>query len=149
MIEYLKHKTHIVIHHSLTKDSETVSWGAIRKFHVENQKWNAIGYHFGIEMVNGYPEILLGRMLHETAAAVKEQNMNKKGIHICIVGNFDITEPPKAIWDKAVELTAFLCDMLKIPASTNIKSHNYYAPYKSCPGIKFNMNKFVSDVLTK
>jgi len=144
----LTDKTHIVIHHSLTKDSDTVSWGAIRKFHIETQKWKDIGYHFGIEIINGEVEILLGRMMHETAAAVKEQNMNKKGIHICIVGNFDIMEVPKPVWDKTVTLTAFLCDFLKIPASTNIKSHNFYAPYKSCPGSKFDMKKFVADVLT-
>jgi N-acetylmuramoyl-L-alanine amidase len=146
----LSNKTHIVIHHSLTKDSGTVSWNAIRRFHVEQQKWRAIGYHFGVERVQDASggesvEILLGRMLHETAAAVKEQSMNKKGVHVCVIGNFDDEPPPPAVWEKLVELVAFLCRLLSIPIS-NVQPHTLYAPYKSCPGKRFDMNRLRADV---
>jgi len=37
-------KTHVVIHHSLTKDGQAVSWGAIERFHRETQGWSDVGY---------------------------------------------------------------------------------------------------------
>ena len=146
-------KTHIVIHHSLTKDSGTVSWNAIRRFHVEQQKWRAIGYHFGVERVADssgaeYVEVLMGRMLHETAAAVKEQTMNTRGVHVCVIGNFDDETPPKAVWDRTVELVAFLAELLEVP-TVNVEPHSLYAPYKSCPGKRWDMAKFRADVSRK
>jgi N-acetylmuramoyl-L-alanine amidase len=143
-------KTHIVIHHSLTKDSGTVSWNAIRRFHVEQQRWNAIGYHFGVERVQDSSdaeavEILMGRMLHETAAAVKEQTMNTRGVHVCVIGNFDEQVPLPAVWNRTVELTAFLAELLRIP-TTNVQPHTLYAPYKSCPGRNWSMERFRVDV---
>lgn len=144
----LSRKTHVVIHHSLTKDSGTVSWGAIRDYHVNVQGWRDIGYHYGIELVNDKVEVLLGRMLHEVAAAVKESTMNTRGVHVCIVGNFDIAAPIKPVWTKAVDLTAFLCELLDIPTS-NVMPHTHYAPYKSCPGTKFDMPRFRNEVSTR
>lgn len=135
----------IVMHHSLTKDGETVSWGAIRRYHVEEQGWADIGYQYGIELVGNYYEVLLGRMVNTPGAHCKENGMNSRSIGICMVGNFDVTLPPVPQYNKAVQLVCSLMDVFNIPAS-RVYGHNQFATYKSCPGKKFNMQAFREDV---
>ena len=90
-------KSHLVVHHSLTADSGTVSWQAIRRYHTETNGWRAIGYHLGVEQIGDRYEMLAGRPLTFSAAAAKEQRMNHIGIHVCFVGNFDERPPDDAM----------------------------------------------------
>ena len=134
--------THIIIHHSLTEDSKTVSWDAIRKYHIENQGWADIGYHFGIEMgPNGKYMIIGGRPLNRVGAHCKEEHMNSVGIGFCFVGNFDIITPPTPLLVEGGKYIKGLMDEFGIiPA--NVRGHRDYATYKSCPGNKFDMSIF-------
>ena len=133
-----KRWTHIMIHHSLTEDGRTVSWQAIRRYHIEEQKWMDIGYHFGIELVNDHYEVLVGRDLdHDGAHCV---GMNTKAIGICLVGNFDAITVPTAQWNRAAAFVKSLMTELDIPIA-NVVPHRNYAP-KSCPGNLFDMAKF-------
>jgi hypothetical protein len=144
-------KTHIVVHHSLTKDSGTVSWPAIRRYHVDVQKWSDIGYHLGIEWVKqatdpeGHLEALLGRPLDAKAAAAYQDQMNTRGVHVLFVGNFDDAPPSNAMLKFGAEHTAWICRVLAIPAE-NIIPHSQVAPYKTCPGASFPMDAFRSSV---
>ena len=134
--------THIIIHHSFTEDSKTVSWDAIRKYHVETQKWADIGYHFGIEMgPNGEYLLLTGRPLNQVGAHCKEENMNKVGIGFCFVGNFDLAPPPTTMFVKGAHYVKSLMDVFGIIPS-NVRWHRDYATYKSCPGTQFDMAVF-------
>ncbi len=133
-----KRWTHIMIHHSLTEDGRTVSWQAIRRYHVTEQKWLDIGYHFGIELINDHYEVLVGRDLDRDGAHCV--GMNAKAIGICLVGNFDASPVPAAQWNRAAALVRSLMKELDIPID-NVVPHRDYAP-KSCPGKLFDMASF-------
>jgi hypothetical protein len=153
-----------MIHHSATKDGQTVSWQAIRRYHMSwrhrgeivtpqdaaklmlagervERPWEDTGYHCGVELVNDHLEALLGRPENERAAACKEADMNARALHVCVVGNFDIAPPDDA-------LLRFLARYVvrpwlvryDIPAE-RIVGHRDYAPYKSCPGALFDLDR--------
>lgn len=133
--------THIMVHHSLTEDGESLSWQAIRAYHTLFNKWDDIGYHYGIEKVNSDVEVLVGRPESDVAAACKEGKMNERAIHVCCVGNFDNIPPSPQVLSKLVKYVLVpLIKRYKIPWG-NIIAHRDYAPYKTCPGGKFDMNK--------
>lgn len=129
----------IIIHHSLTEDSNTVSWGAIRKYHTETLGWNDIGYHLGIEIVNGSYELLMGRMWNEKGAHTLGRNHDSIGI--CCVGNYDLVPPPLRMLEKLKEVCQFLMSLYNIPIE-RIYGHHDFASYKSCPGNLFDLEKF-------
>lgn len=135
-------RTAVMIHHSLTADGKTVSWQAIRDYHVKVMGWDDIAYHAGVEVVNGRLEALLGRPSTERAAACKEGHMNETALHVCVVGNFDLAPPSD-------ELLAFLARYVVRPwlhdwhmfDPARIVGHRDYATYKSCPGKLFDLNR--------
>ena len=151
----------IILHHSLTADSKTVSWGAIRRYHksyafngkiISKQEadhciklgqhvkkpWRDIGYHFGIELINDSYEILVGRMPNVQGAHCRGHN--KDSIGVCFVGNYDLTTPSEEMIDKGVQLVSWLCEIYKI-SSYEIFGHCNLAN-KTCPGKKFNLIDF-------
>lgn len=131
-------RTHIVLHHSFTADSQTVSWQAIRRYHIETMGWQDIGYHYGVELVNDQYEVLLGRPEHLAAAAVKEQDMNRLGLHVCFVGNFDIAPPTRTMLEVAAKRIVLpLMVRHGIPLE-RVVGHHQYAPYKTCSGSMFD-----------
>ncbi len=143
-------KQFIVIHHSLTKDSGTVSWGAIRDDHLK-KGWRKIGYQFGVELVGDFHEILVGRFTNETGAHTREMGMNRIGIGICVVGNFDVEIPSQQILSRLRSLVLWQMDEHEIPVQNVIghrdagmmAGYNWkWGEYKSCPGKLFNMSSF-------
>lgn len=141
----MKRPTHLIIHHSLTKDGQTVSWGAIRRYHTQDLGWMDIGYHFGIEQILDRVEILMGRMPTEDGAHTKEQGMNHTSLGICCVGNFDLVKPPKAQWKQCIRLCKSLVEIFNIPVA-NVRGHREFATYKSCPGNLWDMDIFRAEL---
>ncbi len=144
------HPTHIIIHHSATADSGTVSWQAIRNYHINTQKWNDIGYHFGIELINNEYEIMIGRPITEYGAHCKELQMNRRSIGVCCIGNYDDTPPPVQLLSKLEYLVLWLMNIYHIRVEC-VLGHREVGEmagfdwkkgqYKSCPGTKFNMRQ--------
>lgn len=138
----------IVLHHSATKDSGTVSWNAIRRYHVNDCCWTDIGYHFGIERVDdtGSPddsyEILMGRMPDVDGAHTAGQNY--QAIGICFVGDWDKEPPPDGQWKQGLKLVRWLCRQFNIPYS-EIYGHRDFAN-KTCPGTQFDVEKFKEEL---
>lgn len=129
-----------ILHHSLTKDSKTVSWNAIRKYHTVDLGWTDIGYHFGIELVENQYQIFTGRPLGTRGAHTRQNGMNRKSIGICFVGNYDVHNVPDAMYAVGINLIAGLCRSTPCTEEL-IWPHNEYADYKTCPGIRFNVDR--------
>ena len=141
--------THIMIHHSLTKDSGTVSWNDIRHFHIKTQGWNDIGYHAGIELIDEATdsaeaayEIFLGRPLTHYGAHCYQEGMNRKAIGFMFCGNFDVEKPSNEMLVKACKY--FIRPMMEIfnIKDENIVGHNKYYKEKSCPGKLWDWQRF-------
>ena len=130
----------IFCHHSFTKDTTTVSWGAIRKYHMETLHWSDIGYHAGIELVRSgnelYYEILMGRMWDRQGAHCRGQNHDSLGL--CLIGNFDNFKPPDAQLEAAGRIISLWMKLYDIKWE-DVYPHNQFSS-KSCPGALFNFD---------
>jgi len=141
LLDSCKHMTptHIILHHSLTKDGQVVNFNAIHRYHTYTLGWADIGYHIIIENQRGMVNAILGRMLDEIGAHCL--GMNTKSIGICMVGNFDVDPPPGEIWNKCLRVCRSFMKIYNIPKE-NVQGHREYASYKSCPGDLFDLDKF-------
>jgi N-acetyl-anhydromuramyl-L-alanine amidase AmpD len=160
--------THIVCHHSATPDQTNPlpDVVAIRRFHTSYRQngnilskeeyvakkeagesgldipWRDIGYHWVIDRLSdGIPWVLMGRSMMYFGAHTLEQNMNRRGIGVCVVGDYDLAPPPEDILEKTADFVAWLCRMYRIPVE-NVRPHREFATYKTCPGKQFNMEYF-------
>ena len=135
----------VIVHHSLTRDSGTVSWGAIRRYHTNVNGWQDIGYHAGVELTKAGGvesfETLVGRPWDMNGAHCKHDGMNQKALGVCLVGDFDGTTVPAGQIDRAVDLVAMWCRMHQIPVD-NVHGHRDHHPQKTCPGDLFDMPDF-------
>lgn len=134
---------YIVIHHSLTKDYRTVSWQAIRRYHMDEYGWSDIGYHFGVERVNNHIEALIGRPIWKIGAHVKGHNHNTLGV--CVVGNWDKDKPPQSILRYSIQRVVIPLLLTKADPMKYVDyvvGHNFFNSAKSCPGKFFDMDEY-------
>lgn len=130
----------VIVHHSLTKDSATVSWGAIRRYHTKTLKWAGIGYHVGVELVMSGQEvnyeILMGRVWDRSGSHCRGHNSDSLGI--CFVGNYDVIPPKKQMLITGARIIALWLRLFNL-STDDVYSHHHFNIYKSCPGTYFDM----------
>jgi hypothetical protein len=160
--------TAVVIHHSETPDGKLLSdFDAIKRFHTSyrfkgdiitadkarelsekgvtiTRPWQDIGYNYVVEYVNNILVIRRGRSLEIPGAHCV--GMNNKAVGICLVGNYDVSEPVDEQYNILAEMSAALIKRWHIPLE-NFKPHHYYAAWKTCPGLKFNWTKYSVKVI--
>lgn len=137
----------IIIHHSGTEDSGTVSWNAIRRWHVNRKGWDDTGYHLGFEAIADswtgqlVYEALLGRPLDIPGAHVLGHNQDSLGV--VFIGNYDLVEPPDAMLVYAAKHLAAICDVLDLaPDPRTIIGHRHLAA-TACPGRHFSVDNLI------
>lgn len=133
----------IIVHHSLTADSRTVSWDAIGRYHTDPNgpsyyRMRAIGYHAGVEMIGDSYEALFGRPLDWYGAHA--HGVNGTHLGVLFVGNFDLEPPPDEMLRVGCErIIRPWMKAFSIPIE-KVEPHRKYAP-KSCPGVFFAMDR--------
>ena len=92
---------YIVVHHTASTAKETVE--QIHNFHINNNGWAGIGYHFYIRkdgtIYRGRPEKYVGAHC---------ENYNSVSIGICLEGNFEIEQPTEKQLTSLSELIQYL-----------------------------------------
>ncbi len=133
-----------IIHHSASPDGKIHDWGSIRRYHTINKGWNAIGYHYGIELVMYDYEIMIGRFENENGAHCPQGGNNRKALGICLVGNFELNPVPARQWQPALKLVR------QIMANHDLTPDDIYGhrDFKNtkCPGKLFDMDKFRNEL---
>lgn len=94
----------------------------IKKWHVEENGWSDIGYHFFIKS-NG--EIQAGRSLEKTPAAQKGHNTHT--IAICLHGKTKFTE------EQFRSLRKLCAEINEAYSNITFHGHNEVAPGRGCP----------------
>lgn len=135
----LERINYIVVHHSLTPDGVQPSVEAIRRYHVQHNGWDDIGYHALVEQAGTTVEVLLGRPW--TCQGAHAPGHNADSLGVCIVGDFDAGPIDPAHWQAAVKFVAWLARFFKVPTA-NVLGHREATPNRTCPGAHFDMALF-------
>jgi len=161
---------YIVLHHTFNKAmGEIRDFQALARYHVEIKGYPGISYHYGVSPEGHAYRLLrhdLVRAYHAEAPSkaiysewgnhilnkrgfVRPSNHNSLGI--VLPGDFSKEEIPEEQWNTAVEL----CRLILLDHKAYIIGHRDMPgcerqdPEVNCPGIFFDMTKFVSEVRRK
>lgn len=129
--------THIVIHHSATKDEVTLDFDDFRRYHRLERGWVDVGYNYGIEKIQQGYEILVGRPLTRRGSHAGP-DWNGKAIGVVFAGNFNLGAPPVEMMRTAsYRLLRPLVATFNIPRGNMIGHRD--TKKTDCPGTQFDL----------
>lgn len=119
--------THICIHHSAV--SAAVPVENVAKYHVQDQDWPGIGYHYYVK-----PDGAIYQTQRIETVSWHVSHNNDYSVGICVAGDFTYAPPPQIQIDAAARLVAWLMQELSLPEQ-NILGHKEFPDNDtSCPG---------------
>lgn len=119
--------THICIHHSAV--AATVPVEHVAKYHVEDQGWPGIGYHFYVK-----PSGVIYQTQRLETVSWHVSHNNDYSVGICVAGDFTYAPPPQLQIDSAAHLVAWLMQDLGVPEQNILGHKEFPANDTSCPG---------------
>jgi hypothetical protein len=140
--------TFIVIHHTATSNSTATTQAAafslargIQNYHMDSNGWSDTGQQFtvsrgGYAMEGRHQSLtrLNGGTTFMRGAHVGAGTVNSNSIGIENEGLYTSVSPPAALWNKLVDLCAYICDRYGItPNGTGIRGHRDFMA-TACPG---------------
>lgn len=119
----------LIVHCSATPEGRDVKVSDIKRWHVEDNGWSDIGYHWVIELDGS---IRKGRP--ESSSGAHAKGHNKESIGICYIGGCDSDMKPKDTRTDAQKetLRCLLIDLLGRYPEAEIIGHRDVSS-KSCP----------------
>lgn len=140
--------THIIVHHSATFAGNAEIFD---KQHHQRGFWNGLGYHFVIDngtnnRRDGQVEIGHRWTRQMDGAHCNAMNMNKVGIGVCLVGNFDEDSPSPAQFQALTALVAQLKRQFNIPTENILRHNMVTGKATDCPGNRFPWETFKEKV---
>ena len=124
----------IIAHCAGTNVNGNFTHKDVYKWHVVENGWSEIGYHYIIE-VDG--TVIVCRPLHKNGAHCADNSMNDESIGICFMGGY--RDNKKTKWDKPtceqIESFLKLKDSLDVVYGIDfpVTPHSKYNKGKSCP----------------
>jgi hypothetical protein len=138
--------SYIVVHHTATSNGTATTQAAafslarsIQNYHMDNNGWSDTGQQFtvsrgGYAMEGRHQSLsrLRGGSSFMRGAHVGAGNVNAESIGIENEGLYTSVSPPNALYNKLVDLCAYICDKYTIPSSQIFGHRDFMAT--ACPG---------------
>lgn len=122
----------LIIHCSATPPTMNIGVKEIRRWHVDDNGWDDIGYHFVIRR-DGTLET--GRPVAKQGAHCAAQNGNRASIGICMVGGVDKGLHPENNFtpQQFATLDTLVRDLMRTYPVDTVLGHRDLDPRKACP----------------